>query len=120
VVVQAAVLVDDEDAAARLFGRCPRTQERPALGPDERDRLGRDRRLQARRPGRARSRWAPCCRRISRESREQRRARREAQSEQAESSQRLAPRDDPVDVVLGDLLRQVPLELSHRFPPSDR
>jgi hypothetical protein len=38
------------------------------------------------------------------------------QSQQAESSQRLPPRDDPVYVILGYLLRQVPLELCHRFP----
>ena len=54
--------------------------------------------------------------RLRRERREQRRRPAHSQSEQPESSQGLPPCDDPVGVVLGNLLGQVPLKLCHRFP----
>ena len=45
--------------------------------------------------------------------REQRRRRGTAEPEQPQAAQRLAPGDEPVGVVFGDLLGQVALELGH-------
>ncbi len=42
-----------------------------------------------------------------------------ADAQQREPPHRLPPRDDPVDVVLGDLFRQVPLQLSHPTSPVE-
>jgi hypothetical protein len=120
VVVQPAVLVDDQHRAGRLArGRRPRRHE-GAVAAGERDRHRRD--------GRplddlgvvlgAATVVAPAAVRRGRglglERRQHRRGRGAAEPQQAEAAHRLPARDDPVAVILGDLLGQVALELGHR------
>ena len=121
-VGQAAVLVDDEHAAARLGRRRPRRHQRPVRA-GERDRRRRHGRPVRRAPVAPWPCPPPCPwpwppPRLRRGlGGQHRRRRRRADPEQPEPPHRLPPGDDPVGVVLGDLFREVLLELRHRALP---
>ncbi len=118
-VVQPSVLVHHQHTATRLGCGRPGAHEPPALRPAEHDLASRSRRglglsrLRLRRRSRSRRdpHPRPCL--VGQNRSEQRRGRRAAQPEQSQPAQRLAPGDEPVRMILGDLLGQIPLQLRH-------
>ena len=126
--VEPAVLVDHEHAALGLRRRCAHAASSVPARAGERDRLSS---RPAPRPSPRRRVPVPvtvavaaspplflprCAPRPRPRSSPTPRSRH---AEQPEPPHRLAPGDDPVDVVLGDLFREVPLELRHPTLPEN-
>jgi hypothetical protein len=124
VVDEASVLVDHEHAAQGMRGRREGSHER-AVGAGERDRLGDDGRpllyrtvITRRSPARAVATVRAVRAGLRGRHGQQRRGCGRAEAEQPEAPHRLSPGDDPVGVVLSDLLGQVTLDLRHLLPPG--